>query len=145
MEASPVRLTVEWKVAHGQARALTVALHDLMIATRRETGCAGCSLATEVGSGVTLRYHEGWETEEDLRRHVRSDRFSMLAGLLEQATEAPLIDFALPDCHRGIDYVVEARRGPGESEPPPAVALPAPDARGGRTRTGIWRLQGPRR
>ena len=144
MEASPVQLTVEWKVPHGQARALTVALHDLMIATRRETGCAGCSLATEVGSGVTLRYHEGWETEEDLRRHVRSDRFSMLAGLLEQATEAPLIDFALPDCHRGIDYADEARRG----VPAPGLAssgtAPAGDSGVGGPQARISRPDGRR-
>jgi quinol monooxygenase YgiN len=59
---------------------------------------------------VTVQFVESWESEEGLKRHVRSDRFVTLAGLMESATEAPRVEFALPGGTRGLDYAGEVRR-----------------------------------
>jgi quinol monooxygenase YgiN len=103
-------MVVEWNVPAGQACPITTALQHVMLSTRRQHGCLGCSLATDVGERVTLHYQEIWATEEDLGRQVQSERFTTLAQLIEAATEPPRIEFALPGGNRGIDYVFELRQ-----------------------------------
>jgi quinol monooxygenase YgiN len=107
--ASPVRVAMRWKVPVGQTRAITEALQSVMFATRLERGCAACSVATEAGERVTVLYQEDWDSEEDLRRQVRSPRFVRLAGLVESALEPPEIEFRLPTGTRGLDYAEEIR------------------------------------
>jgi quinol monooxygenase YgiN len=112
MGSSPVVMVVEWNVPPGQAWPVTTALQGVMLSTRRQRGFLGCSLATDVGERVTLHYEESWATQEDLEQQVRSERFAMLARLIESATQPPRVEFALPTGTRGLDYVFELRRNP---------------------------------
>ena len=81
-----------------------------MIATRAEPGCTGCSLSTEMGARVVIHYVEEWNSEDDLRRQLRSNRFATLAELMERASEQPRVEFILPHAVRGLDYAEEVRR-----------------------------------
>ena len=81
-----------------------------MMKTRAEPGCTGCSFSTEMGALVVIQYIETWTTESDLRRQVKSNRFSNLAELIEHATEDPVIEFLLPEGSRGLEYAEEVRR-----------------------------------
>jgi hypothetical protein len=81
-----------------------------MLQTRAAPGCAGCAVSTEMGALVQIQYSETWKTETDLRRQVRSNRFSALAELIERATEHPDIEFRLADGLRGLEYAEEVRR-----------------------------------
>ena len=110
MESVPVGMTVRWRVPAGEAQSITAALQSLMLQTRVAPGCAGCSVSTEMGALVVIRYVEGWKNETDLRRQVRSHRFSALAELIERATENPDVVFTLPGGSRGLDYAEEVRR-----------------------------------
>jgi hypothetical protein len=60
---------------------------------------------------ATIHYIEEWTTEPDMRRRVRSDRFTSLLAVLESA-EDPRVQFDFVAQSRGLDYVEEAR---GES------------------------------
>jgi quinol monooxygenase YgiN len=110
MESVPVRMTVRWRVPAGEAQSITTALQSLMLQTRAAPGCAGCSVSTEMGALVVIQYRETWKTETDMRRQVRSDRFSALAELIERATEHPEIEFMLSDGRHGLEYAEEVRR-----------------------------------
>jgi quinol monooxygenase YgiN len=109
MISTRVRMTIEWFVPLGQTRPITMALHSVAAETRTTGGCVGCSVATDIGSRGTIRYTEEWLTEEDLRRRVRSDSFGHLVALMENATEAPRIEFALAHETRGLDFLDEVR------------------------------------
>jgi quinol monooxygenase YgiN len=108
--AAPIRMAVRWTVPVWQTKPITDALQRVMLATRKERGCLACSIATEAGERVTLRYQEDWDTEENLRRQVRSQYFVTLVGLVESAIEPPLVEFTLPTGTRGLDYAEEVRR-----------------------------------
>jgi hypothetical protein len=56
-----------------------------------------------------VRYTEEWQTEDDLRRRVRSDKFTYLVALIEDAADPPHIEFMLPHETRGLDLVEEIR------------------------------------
>jgi quinol monooxygenase YgiN len=82
-----------------------------MISTRAELGCVGCSLITDVHrhARVEIQYIEEWSSEDDLTRRLRSDRFAVLAELMEHASEFPSMEFALPGSTRGVEYAEEIR------------------------------------
>jgi quinol monooxygenase YgiN len=109
MFSTCVRMMIEWFVPVGQTRPIMVALHSLAEETRATSGCIGCSVTTDIGNRGTMRYTEEWLTEEDLRRHMQSDTFSHLVTLIEDATQAPRIEFKLANQTRGIDFVEEVR------------------------------------
>jgi quinol monooxygenase YgiN len=110
MESDPVRMTVQWRVPAGEAQSITAALQALMLQTRAAPGSVGCSLSTQMGAVVVIEYIEKWNSETDLRRQVRSHRFSALAELIEHATETPMVEFTLPGGSRGIEYAEEVRQ-----------------------------------
>ena len=114
MRATDVKMTLQWLVPVGQSRSITDALHQLMIAARANRGCLGCSLATDIGTLVDIRYTEEWADEAVLRYELRSDRFARLASLLESSSRPPSVEFTLPGGTRGLDYAVEVRAEPAD-------------------------------
>jgi quinol monooxygenase YgiN len=102
-------MILKWSVPHGESRHIVSALQGLMLSTRGEAGCVGCSLSTEVNNKVVIRYIEEWDSEPDLRQRLRSAGFAALAELMELASEPPDIEIFLPRATRGIDYVEEIR------------------------------------
>jgi hypothetical protein len=102
MGLPPVVVTVEWEVPAPQACPVATALQSLMLATRRQPGCLGCSLDTDMHERVTLRYRERWSTEADLARR-----------LIVSATSPPRVEFALAaGTTRGFEYARELRQEP---------------------------------
>lgn len=108
--ASAVSMTVVWSVPSREAQSMMAALQSLLRDTRPQPGCEGCQLTSEIGDVVVIRYSERWQSEPDLRRQVRSSRFATLAELIERGIERPIVEFALPDGVRGIEYADEVRR-----------------------------------
>jgi len=105
-----VRMTIEWFVPMGQARPMTMALHSLAAEIRTVHGCVGCSVTTDLTNQSAVRYIEDWRTEDDLQTRLRPNTFAPLATLIEDATEAPRVEFSLPSGTRGLDYVEEVQR-----------------------------------
>jgi quinol monooxygenase YgiN len=103
-----VRLTVSAGASSRQTRDFLAALRYISTATRLEDGCLGCSVWT--GPEPSLHYVAEWATENDLRRWVRSDRFTSLLSLLESAPEPPQVRFDFVSETRGLDYVAAIRQ-----------------------------------
>jgi quinol monooxygenase YgiN len=111
MLATPVRMTVRWFVPPPESGTILAALHALMVAARAEPGSCGCHLTTDLGERAGLSYTEEWIHEDELKRQLRSDRFSRLAELMERAIERPKVEFALPSGMRGLEYAEAVREG----------------------------------
>jgi quinol monooxygenase YgiN len=109
-------MTLQWFVRPQESGPITAALHALMVAARAEPGCVSCQLSTEIGDKAGLRYVEEWKDEGDLKRQLRSSRFSRLAELVERATEQPRVEFALAGGVRGLEYADEVREEHGEAQ-----------------------------
>jgi quinol monooxygenase YgiN len=103
-------MTVNWRIPAGEARPLAASLQTLMVSTRNQPGCTGCSLSTEMSTQAAVRYVEEWSTEDDLRQQIRSERFAALAELLEHSSEQPTVEFTLASTCRGLDYAHEVRQ-----------------------------------
>jgi quinol monooxygenase YgiN len=102
-----VRLTVALSAASMRgADDLLEAFHFLVVGTRLERGCLGCS--TWIDPDSTVHYVEEWATEEDIRARVRSERFTSLLSVVESAREAT-VHFDFVTKTRGLEYVAEVR------------------------------------
>jgi quinol monooxygenase YgiN len=104
-------MSIEWLVPVGQTRSLVIALHSVAADIRTRHGWVHCSVSTDIESRGTIRYAEEWQSEDDLRRRLASDSFLQLVSLIEDAAQAPQIEFALAGRTRGFDFVEEVRGG----------------------------------
>jgi len=90
--------------------------------SRLEHGCLGCG--AWLGADASVRYCEDWATEDDLRRRVQSDRFTLLLAVVEAAADAQ-VQFDFVNKTRGLDYVLELRET--ATDPPPfSTPFPRP-------------------
>ena len=105
-----VRLTVTLVTSPTGAGLLLDAFRSLMVPTRLEPGCLGCLVWEETDDDTTLHYAEEWATEADMRRRVRSDRFTSLLAVMEAAVAPPQVQFDFVTTTRGLDYVEEVRQ-----------------------------------
>jgi quinol monooxygenase YgiN len=105
-----VRLTIELRTSSPrEAIDLLETLRFMTSATRLEHGCHECAAWTD--REFTVHYSEGWATEADVRRRVRSAAFESLQALMECGAESPEITFDFVTKTRGLDYVEEIRGG----------------------------------
>jgi quinol monooxygenase YgiN len=109
MNEGSVEVRVEWSVLPAQVDAVSTVLHDLLFSIRGEPGCRSCALASDMGTLVTLRLQEVWDSEDALRQHLQSARFELLSSLLESAIAQPRVEFVLPAGTRGMEYVQGVR------------------------------------
>ena len=110
MVSSAVSMTVVWSVPSNEAQSMMAALQPLLRDTRVQPGCDACQLTSEIRDVVVIKYIEKWQSEPDMRRQVQSARFATLAELIERAIERPLVEFALPEGVRGLEYADQVRR-----------------------------------
>jgi quinol monooxygenase YgiN len=113
MEANPIRLTVTWRIPPREASSISRALHPVMVETRRDPACRGCSSSTELGVHAVIRYVEEWDSEPDLQRRIQSTRFGALSELMKRASVPAGLEIEVQGRTRGMEYVVEVRRSPG--------------------------------
>lgn len=105
-----VRLSVALRAASVRdAAELLETFRFLMTTTRLEPGCLDCTAWTE--RDLTVHYGEGWATEMDARRRVRSAGFTSLLSVMECASEPPVVQFDFVTRTRGLDFVEEVRGG----------------------------------
>lgn len=109
-----VRLTLTLSPAARCVQELVEAFRFLIMRTRLEPGCLGCSVWPEPDSSV--HYVEEWSSEEDIRRRVASDRFTSVLSLIESVREPPQVQFDFVSLTRGLDYVAEVRHLPAEAD-----------------------------
>lgn len=105
-----ISMTLKWYATPGEATPIMAALQTLTVSMRAEPGCTGCSLSSDIGTRVEIRYVANWESERDLQRQIRSRSFTQLAELLERATNPPSIEFALPTGTYGLEYAELVRQ-----------------------------------
>ncbi len=83
-------------------------LRSLIEPTRVEAGCISCRLYHEAGRPNAITWVEEWETEEDLRRHLRSEIYRKILATLDMAEEEPEIYFNTVAETKGMQLIEEA-------------------------------------
>jgi quinol monooxygenase YgiN len=85
------------------------ALRSLVGPTQVEPGCLSCLTYQDAEDADVLYLESRWATITDLIRHVQSDRYKRLLGLMELGIEPPTIEFLTVNEVRGLDLIKAAR------------------------------------
>ena len=93
-----------------QTQSLVAALQTLARLARLERGCLEAHVFTESSDPRRFYYSEAWDTEENLRSMLRSERFTQLVALMEMAVEPPSLDFRTITETQGLEFARQARQ-----------------------------------
>jgi quinol monooxygenase YgiN len=94
--------------AQNRHQALAI-LHPIIEMTSLDPGCISCRLYQGVKDEQALLLEQRWASEEDLQRHLRSQRFHTILLVVEMASEVPEIRFDTVSHSHGIDVVEQVR------------------------------------
>jgi quinol monooxygenase YgiN len=94
--------------AQKRQQALAI-LPPIIEMPRLDPGCIICRLYQGVRDEQTLLLEQRWASEEDLQRHLRSQRFHTILLVVEMASEVPEIRFDTVSHSDGIDVVEQVR------------------------------------
>ena len=84
-------------------------LNSLVSAIRIQPGCEGCYCGQNLENENTIFLFEEWQTETDLKRHLRSAQYKKVLALMDMSLEPPDIKFNTVSASRGIEVVIAAR------------------------------------
>ena len=77
--------------------------------TAVESGCLSCRILQENSAPQAFCYQAYWNTQDDLSRHLRTDHYKKLLGLMELGTTRPLVEFHSVTETRGMDLIETTR------------------------------------
>lgn len=80
--------------------------------TQAQPHCISCQVLEEDGYEQAILYIEQWESEEDLRRHLRSELYARLLAAAELSRVKPEFKFHYISETRGLELIEAARTGP---------------------------------
>jgi quinol monooxygenase YgiN len=97
-------------VAHPRRRAEMIqALRSLMLLLPAAPGYVSCRLCQEADDANTICYAEEWHTPEDLDRQIRSNHYTRLLALMEEAAEPPEFRLSWVTDVKGLEYLEAVR------------------------------------
>ncbi len=71
---------IRMKVFPEKHKELSQTIASLAVSIRSDNGCRRCDFCRNVENENDLLLLEEWDTEENLKRHMRSERFKVLRG-----------------------------------------------------------------
>jgi quinol monooxygenase YgiN len=74
-----------------------------------EPGCISCRLYRDAHDQRALMLEEIWASENELQRHLRSDRYCKVLLVVEMAAEPPEIRFDTIAHSSGVETIEKAR------------------------------------
>ncbi|MEE4111166.1 MAG: antibiotic biosynthesis monooxygenase [Desulfobacteraceae bacterium] len=91
-----------------QSEALEI-LGSMIEETQWEPGCVSCRLYRGVEDVRAIMFEELWASDEDVQRHLQSDKYHRILLVVEMAVEPPEIRFDTIDHSTGVESIEKAR------------------------------------
>ena len=77
--------------------------------TRVQTGCISCSLYKDLQDPSVIVWVEEWETQDDLKRHLRSRQYRKILAAFDMSNSQPIMRFNTVVETKGMQLIAEAR------------------------------------
>jgi quinol monooxygenase YgiN len=87
------------------------AMQAITLAAQVERGFTASRIYQEVGNPEALCLEEDWNSEPELKFHIRSSCFTDLLLLMETSPEAPVLEVRTVSAVAGLEYVESVRFG----------------------------------
>ena len=104
-----VRTTIRMLIPlEKQSEALEI-LGSTIEQTQFEPGCISCRIYRGVQDVRAIMLEELWASDEDVQRHLRSDKYRKILLVVEMADESPEIRFDTIAQSSGVETIEQAR------------------------------------
>jgi quinol monooxygenase YgiN len=87
------------------------ALRSITLAAQVERGFTASRIYQEVDNPEALCLEEDWNSEPELKFHIRSSCFTDLLLLMETSPETPVLEVRSVSAVSGLDYIEAVRFG----------------------------------
>lgn len=104
-----VHATIRMLMSTGKRKEALTILKPIIEQTKLDPGCISCRLYQDVVEEDALMLEQLWASENDLQRHLRSQRFHTILLVVEMASESPEIRFDMVSHSNGIDVIERVR------------------------------------
>jgi quinol monooxygenase YgiN len=104
-----INVTLRIDVRKDQKVEINRLFRSLIGPTRVETGCISCRLYHETDNPNVLTWIEEWRTDDDLKRHLRSEQYKKILAALDMSNVQPEIRFDTVVETAGMQLIAEAR------------------------------------
>ncbi len=104
-----VHVTIRLNISAKNRKEALIILGSMIEQTKLEEGCISCRLYQDVQEDGALMLQERWTSENDLHRHLRSDKFHTVLLVVEMAIEPPDIRFESVAQSAGMEVIEQAR------------------------------------
>ena len=91
-----------------QGEALEI-LGSTIEQTQFEPGCVSYRVYRGLEDVRAIMFEELWASDEDIQRHIRSNRYRKILLVVEMAVEPPEIRFDTIDHSTGVETIEQAR------------------------------------
>ena len=105
----PLHMTIRVNLPSKKRKEALTILGSIIEQTKLEEGCITCRLYQDAQEEGALMLQQLWSSEEDLHRHLRSDRFHTVLLVVEMAVEPPEIRFESIATSAGVEVIQQAR------------------------------------
>jgi len=84
-------------------------LKSMVAENKAQPECVFCRICEDALENNILQFEEMWSSEEELERHLRSDRYHEVLLVMEMALKQPEIRFDTISSSTGIETIEKAR------------------------------------
>jgi quinol monooxygenase YgiN len=104
-----VRSTIRMLIPAEKQNEVLEILGSLNEQIQFEPGCISCRLYRGVEDEPAILFEEVWTSDEDLQRHLRSDKYHRILLAVEMAAAPPEIRFDTIAHSSGVETIERAR------------------------------------
>jgi quinol monooxygenase YgiN len=108
-EMGIVRSTIRMLISPEKQNEALEILGSMTEQIQFEPGCISCRLYQDVGEESALMLEEIWTSQDDLQRHLRSEKYYKVLLVVEMAAEPPEIRFDTIAHSSGVETIEQAR------------------------------------
>ena len=105
-----IRACITIKVDPCRRTETLTALRSSIGPTRADPGCLSCDLYCDAEDECRLCLIEEWQSQDHLRRRLRSKSYLGLLQIMEMSTVMPEVQFDAVTTRRGIELIHEERK-----------------------------------
>jgi len=109
-----VRSTIRMLIPFEKHNEVLEILSPMAEQIQFEPGCISCRLYRGVENELAILLEELWTSDEDMQRHLRSDKYRRILLVVEMAAESPEIRFDTIAHSSGVEIIEKARNQNGE-------------------------------
>ena len=104
-----VRSIIRMRIPPEKQREALEILGSMIEETQFEPGCVSCRLYRGVEDARVIMFEELWTSDEDVQRHLQSDKYHRILLVVEMAEEPPEIRFDTIAHSTGVESIEKAR------------------------------------